>query len=167
MAAAFETVKARLCNAVELAHPEENAEVFLAVDASGTHVGAVLQQRARGQAARPLAFFSAKLEPAQTRYSAFDLAIRHFRWLLEGRQFHVLTDHKPLTFTLHRVSDSWSARQQRQLAYVAEYTSDLRHVPGASNVVADALSRPAAAVTPPADTAVDFNLLAEAQRTCG
>jgi hypothetical protein len=44
MATAFETVKARLCNAVELAHPEENAEVFLAVDASSTHVGAVLQQ---------------------------------------------------------------------------------------------------------------------------
>jgi hypothetical protein len=50
-------VKNRLCNAVELAHPEENAEVFLAVDASSTHVGSVLQQHARGQAARPQAFF--------------------------------------------------------------------------------------------------------------
>jgi hypothetical protein len=96
--------------------------------------------------ARPLAFFSAKLEPAQTRYSAFDrellavyLSIRHFRWLLEGRTFYVLTDHKPLTFALHRVTDSWSSRQQRQLAYIAEYTSDLRHVPGSSNGVADAL----------------------------
>jgi RNase H-like domain found in reverse transcriptase/Reverse transcriptase (RNA-dependent DNA polymerase) len=149
MAAAFQLVKDRLCGTVELAHPEADAEIFLSVDASGTHVGAVLQQRARGTVARPLAFFSSKLEPAQTRYSAFDrellavyLAIWHFRWLLEGRTFYVLTDHKPLTFALHRVTDAWSARQQRQLAYIAEYTSDLRHVPGSSNVVADALLRP-------------------------
>jgi cleavage and polyadenylation specificity factor subunit 1 len=173
MATAFQQVKSRLCEAVELAHPEADAEVFLSVDASGTHVGAVLQQRARGMVARPLAFFSAKLEPAQTRYSAFDrellavyLAIRHFRWLLEGRTFYVLTDHKPLTFALHRVTDAWSARQQRQLAYIAEYTSDLRHVPGSSNVVADALSRPAAAIAAPSPARVDFPSLAAAQATC-
>ena len=28
--------------------------------------------------------------------------LRHFRFLLEGRKFHVLTDHKPLVFALHR-----------------------------------------------------------------
>ena len=52
------------------------------------------------------------------------------------------TDHKPLTHVLHRVSDPWTAKQQRQLSYVAEYTSNLCHVPGVENVVADALSRP-------------------------
>jgi cleavage and polyadenylation specificity factor subunit 1 len=172
MAAAFQRVKDRLCSAVKLAHPEANAEVFLAVDATGTHVGAVLQQRACGLVARPLAFFSSKLEPAQTRYSAFDqellavyLAIRHFRWLLEGRTFYLLTDHKPLTFALHRVTDSWSSRQQRQLTYIAEYTSDLRHMLGSSNMVADALSRPAAAIAMPAPARVDFAALAAAQAT--
>jgi hypothetical protein len=48
MAAAFQHVKDKLCSAVELAHLEADTEVFLAVDASGTHVGAALQQRARG-----------------------------------------------------------------------------------------------------------------------
>jgi hypothetical protein len=57
MATAFQQVKKRLCSAVELAHPEADAEIFLSVDASSTHVGAVLQQRARGLVARPLAFF--------------------------------------------------------------------------------------------------------------
>jgi RNase H-like domain found in reverse transcriptase len=67
--AAFQQVKDRLCGAVELDHPEADAEVFLSVDASGTHVGAVLQQHALGMVARPLAFFSAKLESAQTQLS--------------------------------------------------------------------------------------------------
>ncbi|MFN9906525.1 MAG: hypothetical protein ACK56F_10430, partial [bacterium] len=35
-----------------------------------------------------------------------------------------------------------SARQQRHLAYISEFTTDIRHTPGSENVVADALSRP-------------------------
>jgi len=96
-----------------------------------------------------LSFFSKKLYSAQQKYSAFDwellavyLAVPHFRWVLEGRQFHVLKDHKPITFPLHQQGDAWSARQQRHLSYVSEYTTDIRHVAGALNVVADALSRP-------------------------
>jgi len=177
MVAAFEASKAAMCSAAELAHPVEGAELSLVVDASATHVGAVLQQRAAGST-RPLSFFSRKLDAAQQKYSAFDrellacyLSIRHFRWLLEGRVFHVLTDHKPLTFALHRQSDAWSARQQRHLAYVAEFTSDVRHVPGKENVVADALSRPAAVVAPsssPSSQAVvqDWPALARAQSSC-
>jgi hypothetical protein len=41
-----------------------------------------------------------------------------------------------------RVSPPWSARQQRHLAYISEFTTDIRHTPGTENVVADALSRP-------------------------
>ena len=54
----------------------------------------------------------------------------------------MFTDHKPLTFALSRVSDAWSARQQRQLSYVAEFTANIVHLPGKDNVVADTLSRP-------------------------
>jgi RNase H-like domain found in reverse transcriptase len=148
MGASFQQCKVAISGAAELVHPDPEAGLFLAVDASGTHVGAALQQEVPGRTPRTLAFFSAKLSAAQAKYSAFDrellacyLSIRHFRWILEGRPFYVLTDHKPLTYAVHRVSDAWSARQQRQMAYVAEYTSDIRHVAGAQNVVADALSR--------------------------
>ncbi len=100
-------------------------------------------------------FFSKKLEPAQVKYSAFDrellacfLGIRHFRYMLEGRHFTIYTDHKLLTTAINRASEPWTAWQCRQLAYVAEYTSDIRHIAGTSNVVADALSRPPVPLSP-------------------
>ncbi len=108
---------------------------------------------------QPLGFFSEKLEVAQQKYSAFDRSlfacyagIRHFRYMLDGRRFAIFTDHKPLTYALARVSEPWMTCQSRQLSYVAEYTSDIRHIAGAANVVADTLSRPpghAAAERPP------------------
>jgi hypothetical protein len=145
---AFGQIKAALCSATALSHPDPSAEICLVVDASNTHIGAALQQR-EGSAWRPLAFFSKKLDSTQLKYSAFDrellaayLGVRHFRYLLDGRRFHILTDHKPLTQALHRVSDPWTSRQQRQLSFLAELTSDVRHIAGKANVVADALSRP-------------------------
>jgi hypothetical protein len=99
-----------------------------------------------------------KLSGAGTRYSTFDRellaafsAVRHFRFLLEGRQFRLLTDHKPLVTSLFRTTPQWSARQQRQLSFITEFTSDIRHTPGQEKVVAEALSRPpsTAAQRPP------------------
>ncbi len=149
MEAAFLSAKASLVSAATLAHPSPSAELGLMVDASSTHVGASLQQRRGGGAWEPLGFFSRKLNTAQSKYSAFDRELwavfsgyRFFRFILEGREFAVFTDHKPLTSALKRVSEPWTARQQRHLAYIAEYTSDLRHIAGVDNVVADTLSRP-------------------------
>jgi hypothetical protein len=62
--------------------------------------------------------------------------------MLEGRWFTVYTNHKPLTNALMRVSELWTARQQRHLPYIAEFTSNLRHIAGVTNVVADTLSQP-------------------------
>ena len=157
MTAAFQDIKAALLKSVCLAFPKDNAELSLATDASATHVGAVLQQKdSPGSSWRPLGFFSAKLETAQLKYSAFDRelfaifsSIRHFRHQLEGRRFTIWTDHKPLTFALSRVSDMWTARQQRQLSYIAEFTADIVHVPGKLNLVADLMSRPPQAVPSP------------------
>jgi len=160
MSASFAAAKAALAEATLLAHPRERAEISLVVDASDHHVGAALQQREEA-GWRPLSFFSKKLSVTEARYSTFDRellacvrAIRHFRFQLEGRPFHILTDHKPLTHALHRVSPAHTARQERHLAYIAEFTSDIRHVAGRENVVADTLSRPPAPPEGPAEEAV-------------
>ena len=142
--------RAKLLSAVlELVHPQSNTAISLSLDASDTHIGAVLRQQLRDKSWSPMSFFSKKLSDAEEKYSAFDRellaafsSVRHFRFMLQGREFTVFTDHKPLTHALFRRSPPWSARQQRHLAYLAEFTSSIVHIPGKENVVADAISRP-------------------------
>ena len=81
--------------------------------------------------------------------------------MLEGRHFTIYIDHKLLTFALGKVMEPWTAMQWRQLSYVAEFTTDNRHILGSENIVADALSQPplaaftAAATGGPAVATVD------------
>ena len=144
---AFARAKTLLAAATMLVHPRMDVPIALTVDASDHAVGAVLQQFVDASW-QPLAFFSRHLRPAECKYSVFDrellalyLAIRHFRHYLEGRSFVAYTDHKPLTFAMAKMSDPWSARQQRHLTSISEYTTDIRHIDGKANYVADALSR--------------------------
>jgi hypothetical protein len=64
--------------------------------------------------------------------------------MLDGREFSLLTDHKPITFALAKATDAWTPRQGRHISYKAEYTSDIWHIPGKKNMVADTMSRPPA-----------------------
>ena len=147
MVKAFQDTKKALAEATLLTHPHHNAPTLLTADASDQAVGAVLQQFVNGSW-EPLAFFSKKLRPPEKKYSAFDrelltlyLGVWHFRYFLEGRQFTAYTDHKPLTFCMSKTAEPWSSRQQRQLSYISEYTTDIRHVQEKDNSVADTLSR--------------------------
>lgn len=169
---AFCEVKGALANAALLEYPRSGVPQSVMVDASDTAVGAVLQQLVGG-IWRPISFFSRKLTPTERRYSTFGrellavhAAIRHFRHFLEGVEFFVLTDHKPLTYALRSLSfdgGTHTARERRQMSYISEFTTDIRHVKGGDNEVADALSRnPVNAITP--ILPVDFPALAAAQR---
>ena len=99
------------------------------------------------------------------KYSTFDRelltayqALRHFRHFVEGKPFTLYTDHKPLTFALFNNADR-SPRQSRHLSFIAEFTSDIRHVKGKFNVVADKLSRINTTTLP----RIDFEQLANDQ----
>ncbi len=72
MVTAFSAARLALSFSAVLEHPVDGAELSLVTDASSSHVGAAIQQKRPGQGWRPLGFFSAQLDKAQTNYSAFD-----------------------------------------------------------------------------------------------
>ena len=87
---AFIESKQILANATLLLHPHHSAPLNIMCDASDFAVGGVLQQYI-DNVWQPLLFFSKKLAPAWTRYSAFDrellavyATIRHFRQNLKA-----------------------------------------------------------------------------------
>lgn len=143
---AYTDAKGALAHATLLTFPRQNAHMSMVTDASETDIGAVLQQW-DGNNWEPLAFFSKKLTPTQSRYSTFDRellamyqAIKHFNHFVEGQEFCIFTDHKPLTTSLTTRTDR-TPRQERHLDYVSQFTNDIRYIKGPNNVVADALSR--------------------------
>ena len=53
------------------------------------------------------------------------LTIRHFRHNLEGREFFINTDPKPLTYVMNSTTERLSLHQTMHLAYIAEFTTDI------------------------------------------
>ncbi|KAL6490077.1 hypothetical protein MHYP_G00004220 [Metynnis hypsauchen] len=164
---AFDATKHALAKATMLVHPLPDAVIAITTDASDYAVGAVHEQWVNGTW-QPLAFFNRQLRPNERKYSTFDrellalyLAVRHFRFLLEGRPFVAFVDHKPLVFAMAKTAEPWSARQQWQLAFISEFTTDIQHVAGKNNLVADCLSRSVAAV----HLGIDYLQMAVEQRS--
>nr|VZI02460.1 unnamed protein product [Spirometra erinaceieuropaei] len=54
----------------------------------------------------------------------------------------VFADHKPLTFALRSHYDKYNPREITHLDYISQFTTDIRHIDGTNNEVADMLSRP-------------------------
>ncbi|GBM83785.1 Transposon Tf2-9 polyprotein [Araneus ventricosus] len=167
---AFEKCKHDLAEATVLYHPSVNVTLAIVVDASDNAVGAALQQQVT-TGWQPLAFYSKSLSPAQRRYSAYDrellaayMAIKYFRHMVEGRSFILFTDRKPLAFAFRQKEDKCSPRQLRQLDLIGQFTTDIRHLKGTDNVVADALSRIHIS-TIGLSYAIDFQKMAEEQQT--
>ncbi len=97
---------------------------------------------------KPISYFSRKLKSTETRYSMFDkellavyLSIKHFQYYVEGCKFYIMTDYKPITYSLFCNPTRYSPRQARQLEFISQLKSDIRHVHGRDNPVADALFR--------------------------
>lgn len=144
---AFQECKDKLANATLLVHPSTNAPLSIEVDASAFAIGGVVHQYSN-DLWQPLAFFSKKLNSTQQKYSTYDRelysiysAIKHFRCILEGQVFTIFTDQKPLTTVFQQSNEKATPRQFRYLDFISQFSTDIRHISGKDNVVADTLSR--------------------------
>ena len=135
---AFETMKQIVSKETLLTYPNFAIPFEIYTDASKTQLGAVICQDNR-----PIAFYSRKLNPAQTRYTTTErelLAIvetlKEFRNILLGHKVIVYTDHKNLTYKNFNTD-----RVMRWRLILEEFGPDLNYLKGEKNIVADALSR--------------------------
>ena len=134
-------------------------------DVSDIAVEAVLQQKVNDQWC-PIAFFSKRLTPPETRYSAFNRELHAvYLAIFSMGDFHIVTDHKPLTFAL-KSNHNHSSRQLRHLDFISQFTNDIRHVKGTENCVVDALSRiEINAIHTDRCLSIDFAVIAAEQQT--
>uniref|UniRef100_A0A5S6QQZ7 RNA-directed DNA polymerase n=1 Tax=Trichuris muris TaxID=70415 RepID=A0A5S6QQZ7_TRIMR len=154
---AFQEAKRSLATASSLAFPHPQAPIQVIADASGEAVGAVMQQLQGGRWV-PIA-----LPFAQTVRRAAQVEHRRQRVIRPDLQF--CTDHKPLTYAFTSKSER-SARVQRQLAFLSEFSTNIRHIEGDNNVVSDCLSRPPQVVSAITDDIglADYKEFAEEQQ---
>jgi len=121
-------------------------QIGLFTDASNSSIGACLQQYVQDNW-QPLAFFSKKMTQNQCHWPAYYrelLAVYesvHFRHILEVQPCTIFTDHKPLVYAFQQKRDKLPPVQLNQLTFIAQFTTDIRHISGSKNVVADAMSR--------------------------
>ena len=136
--AAFDKMKSIIGKTTLLTYPDFTKPFDIYTDASHIQIGAVITQDNR-----PIAFYTRKLNPAQTRYTTTErelLAIvetlKEFRNILIGHSIRVFTDHKNLTYKNFNTE-----RVMRWRLIIEEFGPELIYLQGKKNVVADALSR--------------------------
>ncbi len=141
---AFTKVKALVAASPKLAFLDYSQPVIVRTDASDVGCGGMLLNVVDGEE-RVVEYCSHVFSPAERRWATIEqeafgiyfAVVGKFSSHLLGHKFTVETDHKNLTYMQSSVTPKvlrWSLRMQ-------EYDFDVRHIPGTSNVVPDALSR--------------------------
>ncbi|KAK8944242.1 hypothetical protein KSP39_PZI007782 [Platanthera zijinensis] len=138
---AFERIKELMTEAPVLRLPDF-AKVFeLTCDAFGVGIGGVLSQEGH-----PVSYFSEKLSGPKLNYSNYDRefyavvrCLHHWRHYLLSKEFVILSDHEALRFI--NGQHNFSPRHAKWVAFLQGYMFNLKHLKGADNRVADALSR--------------------------
>jgi hypothetical protein len=135
---AFDEIKQEVSQETLLTFPDFEKEFHVYTDASKKQLGAVITQEGK-----PLAFYSRKLNSAQTRYTTGEQellsiveTLKEFRDILLGQQLIVHTDHFNILYG--KLSND---RITRWILLLEEYGPRCVHIAGKNNIVADSLSR--------------------------
>jgi RNase H-like domain found in reverse transcriptase len=137
--AAFATTKKIIAQEVLLAYPDFSKKFVIHTDASHYQLGAVISH----QDGKPIAFYSRKLNPAQTWYTMTEQellsiveTLKEYRNILLGHEIEVFIDHQNLVY---KHFNTEHVMQWRLL--IEEFGSKLTYIKGENNIVADTLSR--------------------------
>jgi RNase H-like domain found in reverse transcriptase/Reverse transcriptase (RNA-dependent DNA polymerase)/Integrase zinc binding domain/Integrase core domain/Chromo (CHRromatin Organisation MOdifier) domain/Aspartyl protease len=145
---AFNDLKKRFTTAPILAHFNPDLECVLETDSSDHAQGGVLSQYDKNGVLLPIAYFSRKLNAAESNYEIYDkelLAIiqcfEQWRPELEGSMFpvKVLTDHKNLQYFM--TTKQLTHRQTRWAEYLSRFDFKIMYRPGKQGQKPDALTR--------------------------
>ncbi|XP_038059532.1 uncharacterized protein K02A2.6-like [Patiria miniata] len=143
--AAFNALKESLAKATTLAYYDKTAPTKVIGDASPVGLGAVLVQEQRDGLV-PICYVSRSLTDCERRYSQTEKEALSLVWACErfhayiyGRDFELLTDHKPLE-AIYGPRSKPCARIERWVLRLQLYNYKVVYVPGRENI-ADALSR--------------------------
>ena len=142
---AFIQLKQILTNDLVLRLPNNSMPFKLQTDASDEGIGAVLLQ-IYPEGDRPIAYLSKKFTAAQRKWSpmeqecyAFICALQKWHNYLSGVKFTWETDHKSLTQLNQKAQVN--KRCERWRLKILEFDFKVKHIPGATNVMPDYLSR--------------------------
>ena len=146
---AFETLKKIFTSAPILSYASFEETFQLTTDASGTHVGGVLEQKgADGPFDVVVAFISHKLTDAERKWDtrereAFAVVwgIDQLRFYLQGKRFRVVTDCENIASVKWILNYKKAGRLSRWALLLQSYEFDIVSTPGKENGAADGLSR--------------------------
>lgn len=158
--AAFNKLKASLADIPRLGYYNPNDKTAVIADASPVGLGAVLVQT-NNEGSRIIAYGNKTLTDCERRYCqtekealALVWAIEHFNMFLYGKEFDLVTDHKPLE-AIFGPKAKPCARIERWVLRLQSYKFNIRYSPGKNNI-ADPLSRLCKLSTNPLQVGVDF-----------
>ena len=147
----LQQIKTELAEATHLVHFNPNLPIVLAANASQFGIGAVLSHILPDGSEMPIAYVSKTLAPAEKNYAPIEkealalvFGVRKFHQYLAGREFTLLTDHKPLVtiFGSKRGSPVVTAnRLQRWAIVLMSYTFRIEYRRTEHFGQADGLSR--------------------------